>query len=112
MEDCLFCKIVSGQIPSEKVYENEMLVAFRDIDPKAPVHVLIVPKRHVCDILEADAQGLAAALLSAAAEIAKQLNVAKDGFRIVINTGKNGGQSVPHMHMHLLGGRALGWPPG
>ncbi len=112
MSDCLFCRIISGEIPSSKVYENNDLIAFYDIDPKAPVHVLIVPKAHYQDMLDAKAQKMANVMFEAAADIAKQLGVAKDGFRCVLNTGHYGGQTVPHMHMHLLGGRILSWPPG
>ncbi len=111
MNNCLFCKIISGGIPSKKVYEDELVFAFYDIDPKAPVHVLIVPKAHCDSVLEADAMTVAA-LFEAAKKIAKELGVAKTGFRLVLNTGEDGGQSVGHLHMHLLGARALAWPPG
>ena len=112
MEDCLFCKIVAGTIPANKVYEDDAVIAFCDIAPKAPVHVLIVPKEHMQDMLDEKAQQLAGKLFHAAAQIAHSMNIAEDGFRAVLNTGKNGGQSVPHLHMHLLGGRELAWPPG
>jgi len=111
MEGCIFCKIARGEIPSANVYEDERVLAFRDIDPKAPAHVLIVPKVHFAGVLDADAQTIAA-LFAAAKQIAKTLGVDETGFRLVINTGSDGGQSVPHLHMHLLGGRALAWPPG
>ncbi len=111
MDGCLFCRIAKGEIPSSKVYEDDAVFAFRDIDPKAPTHVLIVPKQHFSDVLEADAQTLAK-LADAAKKVAQALGVAESGFRLVVNTGSDGGQSVPHLHMHLLGGRALAWPPG
>ena len=113
MDNCLFCKIVRGEIPSSKVYEDDKVLAFNDIDPKAPVHILIVPKKHVASIaaLEDGDYELAAHII----RIAKELAAAKgldDGFRLVANTGIDGGQTVGHLHFHLLGGRAFGWPPG
>ncbi len=112
MDDCLFCKIIEGSIPANKVYEDETVIAFFDIAPKAPVHVLIVPKVHCKDMLDPQAYGVAAKMFVAAAEIAHRMKIAEDGFRVVLNTGENGGQTVAHLHMHLLGGRALAWPPG
>ncbi len=112
MQDCLFCKIVSGEIPSERVYEDDQLIGFLDIDPKAPVHVLIVPKTHCQSVLDPSAAKIAQTMFLAAATIARDLGVAQDGFRCVLNTGPDGGQTVPHLHMHLMGGRAFGWPPG
>lgn len=111
MEDCLFCKIASGEIPSAKVYEDGDVLAFRDVDPQAPVHVLIIPKKHFSSILEADADTVAK-LVGVAKKLARELGVDEKGFRLVINTGKDGGQSVPHLHIHMLGARELGWPPG
>lgn len=111
MDGCLFCKIAGGEIPSDKVYEDERVFAFRDIAPQAPVHVLIVPKTHFSSMLEADAQ-TAGALFKTAKKLAQELGLNEKGFRLVINTGADGGQCVPHLHMHLLGGRALAWPPG
>ena len=111
MDDCLFCKIAGGEIPCSKVYEDEKVLAFNDIDPKAPVHVLIIPKKHAANILEADDETVLA-MTAAAKKLAKQLGVDAKGFRIVMNTGADGGQSVNHLHMHLLGARELGWPPG
>lgn len=114
MEDCLFCRIIEGQIPSDKVYEDEYVYAFRDIDPQAPVHVLIVPKKHMASVLEAggDNASYMDAVMEAARKIARDAGLEENGFRLVLNTGKDGGQTVDHLHMHLLGGRALGWPPG
>lgn len=112
MENCLFCKIIERSIPANIVYEDETVIAFHDIAPKAPVHVLIVPKVHAKDMMDEKAAGVAAKMFIAAAEIAHRMNVAEDGFRVVLNTGENAGQTVSHLHMHLLGGRALAWPPG
>ena len=112
----LFERIIAGEIPAEVVYQDDEVFAFRDISPQAPVHVLIVPKRvipRVGEALESDRETLGALLL-AAAKIATQLGVnsTDDGFRLTINHGRNGGETVPHLHVHLLAGRALGWPPG
>ncbi len=113
MTDCLFCKIVSGEIPSSKVFENEEFLAFNDIDPKAPVHILVIPKKHFENIsnLSVTDEKLTAGLMTVASIIADQEKLSK-GFRIVINTGVEGGQSVFHVHAHVLGGRSLTWPPG
>ena len=111
---CVFCRILSGEIPSTKVYEDSMAYAFQDIDPQAPQHVLIIPKEHL-DSLNDVAQGdepLLGHLLRLAPKIANQLGFAEAGFRTVLNTGSDGGQSVDHLHLHLLGGRSLSWPPG
>lgn len=113
MNDCLFCKIVAGQIPSKKVHEDEYTFAFEDIDPKAPTHVLIVPKKHVRGLKEAteeEAEIIGRCHL-VAAQIARQRGV-EDGYRTVLNVGPRAGQSVFHLHVHLLGGRDLRWPPG
>lgn len=113
MSDCLFCKIVKGDIPSKKVYEDEHTYAFEDIDPKAPTHVLIVPKKHVAGLKEARVED--AALIGqchlAAAHIARERKI-EDGYRTVLNVGPKSGQSVFHLHVHLIGGRDLRWPPG
>ena len=106
MSDCLFCKIIAGEIPGNVVYENDKVYAFRDINPQAPVHVLIVPKKHMANILECDAD-TAAALTDAIRVIAAQEGVSESGFRIISNCGHDGAQSVNHLHVHLLGGRAL-----
>ena len=113
MSDCLFCKIVAGQIPSKKVYEDEELLAFHDIGPKAPVHFLVVPKKHVPSLYElekADA-ALVGRLVYKAQELARELGCEK-GARFVLNCKSDGGQTVEHLHLHVLGGRAMGWPPG
>lgn len=113
MSDCIFCKIVEGEIPSTKVYETEDVLAFRDIEPQAPDHIVIIPKKHYSSILEVEGDSsVPSHLFKAAKEIADELGVDEDGFRLVINTGKDGGQTVDHLHMHLLAGRELQWPPG
>lgn len=113
-DDCLFCRIYAGDIPAEKVAEGEDWMAFRDIDPQAPVHVLIIPERHVESVAAfgpGDAT-LAGRLLLAAAETARVLGVEEDGYRLVTNRGEKAGQSVFHLHLHLLAGRRMNWPPG
>jgi len=112
MADCLFCKMVSGEIQPDVVYENDRLLAFRDINPKAPVHVLVIPKRHVPTIDALTDQALAGELLVAARDIAASEGLAEGGYRIVINCNQDGGQEVYHLHLHLMGGRRLTWPPG
>jgi histidine triad (HIT) family protein len=112
--DCLFCRIVAGEIPADIVARSDHALAFRDIDPKAPVHVLVIPTEHhddVPSVAESD-PALAAELLALAAQVARQEGVAASGHRLVANTGLEGGQSVGHAHLHVLGGRPLGWPPG
>jgi histidine triad (HIT) family protein len=112
--DCLFCKIVAGDIPSSKVYEDEDLFAFDDITPQAPTHVLIVPRKHIDSLDNADASDkeLLGTLMLAAADIAREKGFAADGYRVVINTNAAGGQTVFHLHVHLLGGRQFIFPPG
>lgn len=113
MDDCLFCKIAAGQIPSTKVYEDETFFAFRDIRPEAPVHVLVIPKRHFANVLEASTEpGMMDGLMAAASAIARQEGLEEKGFRLVVNTGIDAGQSVGHLHLHILGGRVMAWPPG
>jgi histidine triad (HIT) family protein len=110
---CLFCKIVEQQIPSTPVYQDDQVYAFADISPRAPVHILIVPREHIASLHEAskDHSALLGHLLWVAAEIARQKGLTK-GHRVVVNTGGEGGQTVDHLHLHLLGGRQLTWPPG
>ena len=120
MSACIFCRIVAGEIPATYVHQDDAVIAFRDIEPRAPVHVLVVPRRHVASLLDLspDAGGsdaaLAARLLDVAARVARAegLDAKGRGFRVVANTGPEGGQSVDHLHLHVLGGRALAWPPG
>lgn len=110
---CLFCKIIEGNIPSTAVYQDEHGYAFADVNPKAPVHVLIVPREHIGSLADANEshQELLGHLLWAAAEVARVKGLG-NGYRIVVNTGEDGGQTVDHLHLHLLGGRPLTWPPG
>ena len=110
---CLFCKIVEGAIPSIPVYQDDLSYAFADIHPQAPVHILIIPRRHwsSLDSTGTEDRDILGHLLNTAAAIAKEKGLAK-GYRVVINTGEDGGQTVEHLHLHLLGGRHLGWPPG
>jgi histidine triad (HIT) family protein len=113
MTDCLFCKIVAGDIPAKRVYEDELSIAFADINPQAPVHLLVIPKEHIQSIAQATAEhgALLGHLLSTAATLAQAQHLDR-GYRIVINTGDDGGQTVAHLHLHLLGGRHMSWPPG
>lgn len=111
--ECIFCRIVAGAIPAERVYEDDALIAIRDINPQAPTHLLLIPRRHIgslADLTPAD-RDLGGALLLAAGALADRLRLVR-GFRLVANSGPEGGQTVPHLHLHLLGGRAMGWPPG
>lgn len=111
--DCLFCKIINGEIPSNKVYEDDQVFAFRDIEPQAPTHILIIPKQHIKSAAEIDESNSAvvAHIFEVAAKIAKQEDL-DDGFRIVNNCGDIAGQTVKHLHFHLMGGREFGWPAG
>jgi histidine triad (HIT) family protein len=113
MADCLFCRIVRGEVPSKKVYEDEYTLAFDDLHPQAPTHVLVIPKKHIAGLKEASAEDaeLVGQCHLAAAEIARQRSI-ENGYRTVLNVGAGAGQSVFHLHVHLLGGRSLHWPPG
>lgn len=113
-EDCIFCKIVAGAIPASKVFEDERALAFRDINPQAPTHVLIIPRAHISSLNEASEtdEALLGHLLRVAARVASDEGHAEGGYRTVINTGAGAGQTVFHIHVHLLGGRRLTWPPG
>ncbi len=106
--DCIFCRIARGELPAQFVRRGDDIIAFRDISPKAPVHVLVVPRRHVASLHEADDPALLGALLAAAREVAEGEGIGRSGYRVVINTGPDGGQEVPHLHLHVLGGRRLG----
>lgn len=112
--DCLFCKIAAGEVPADVVHQDEHVVAFRDISPKAPTHVLLIPRRHVVSAKELGAQDaeMLGRLFSVAAQIARDAGVAESGYRLVTNVGSGAGQSVFHLHFHLLGGRSMSWPPG
>jgi histidine triad (HIT) family protein len=111
-DDCIFCKIVRQEIPAPLIFANERCVAFRDTNPQAPTHVLVVPREHVPSLNEAPDPTLLGALTAAAAQIAKAEGIAESGYRTVINTNRDAGQTVFHIHLHLLGGRSLSWPPG
>ncbi len=112
MSDCLFCKMAKGEIKPDVVYQNDSVLAFRDINPQAPVHILIIPKKHVETLNDLDDSNLAGEILKVAVRLARQEGLAEDGYRAVFNCNKDGGQEVFHLHMHLLGGRQMGWPPG
>jgi len=111
--DCLFCRIAAGQIPAERLYEDELVIAIRDVNPQAPTHVLILPREHIASAAElTEASGpLLGRLFAVAADIAGREGL-QGGWRLVSNVGPDAGQSVPHLHVHLLGGRSMGWPPG
>jgi histidine triad (HIT) family protein len=113
-KDCLFCKIISGDIPSNKVYSDDHVYAFHDINPAAPTHVLVIPRKHLSAVNDRseEHEPLLGALMAAANRIVIQLGLEESGFRYVINTGSHGGQTVFHLHLHILGGRPLTWPPG
>ena len=113
MNDCIFCKIAAGTIPSKKVYEDEQVLAFHDINPVAPVHVLIIPKRHITSLaaMEEKDRGLLGHLMWVVHNLAEELKL-NNGYRVVSNCGEEGGQTVAHLHFHLLGGRSFVWPPG
>jgi len=114
MTDCLFCKVVEGDIPADVVHETESTVAFRDINPQAPTHVLIIPREHIATIndITDDHRALVGSLYTAARDVARQEGLTEAGYRVVMNCGEGAGQSVFHLHLHLLGGRDLRWPPG
>lgn len=115
MSDCIFCKIVNGEIPAKKVFENEKILAFHDISPVAPVHLLIIPKKHISSALHVEAKDaveIMPEVFVAISKLAKDFQLEESGFRIVNNCGSDGGQTVDHIHFHLLGGRQLQWPPG
>ncbi len=112
--NCIFCDIASGKRRSEIVYEDDRVVAFRDVNPMAPVHILVIPRDHVAGPLDFDERNeqLAGHLIAVAAKVAQQEGLAADGYRLVLNQGRNGGQSVFHAHLHVMGGRRMAWPPG
>lgn len=111
-DHCVFCKIIRGEIPSNKIYEDDQILAFYDIHPAAPIHVLVIPKIHIETVVDVPHGDPTVSLLAeTAVEIAKSLNL-REGYRLVLNNGDNGGQTVYHLHLHLLGGRFMTWPPG
>ena len=114
MEDCLFCKIAKREVPSKSVLENEHAVAVEDIQPQAPTHILIVPRKHISTLndVSAEDQNLLGAMVLTAIDIARDRKISSSGYRIVLNTNRGAGQSVFHIHLHLLGGRTMAWPPG
>ena len=112
MSQCLFCKIVAGEIPANVLRKNDRMLAFRDINPQAPTHVLVIPTQHIATLNDARDSGLLGDLLLCARDIAKDEGLTERGYRVVLNTNRDGGQSVYHVHVHLLGGRTLTWPPG
>lgn len=114
MEDCLFCKIAAGEISSNKLYEDDTLLAFYDIDPQAPVHFLVIPKQHIASAaaLTEENAALLGHIYAVIADQCRKLGVDEKGYRVVTNVGENGGQSVMHLHFHVLAGRSLAWPPG
>jgi histidine triad (HIT) family protein len=114
VSDCLFCRIVAGEIPADTVHDDDLVLAFPDINPQAPVHVLVIPKRHVAsadDLGESDSE-LLGRLFAVIRDVARAEGIAQPGYRVVTNIGADAGQSVAHLHFHVLGGRRLGWPPG
>ncbi len=114
MADCLFCRIAAGEIPATVIYQDEQVVAFRDISPQAPTHVLVIPRKHIPALvgLSPEEDALVGYLVRISAQIAESEGLAESGFRLVVNNGREAGQSVEHVHFHLLGGRPLSWPPG
>ncbi len=112
--DCLFCKILAGEIPADIIYESDTAIAFRDINPQAPTHVLVIPRKHIATINDIDDEDrlLVGSLYAAAKEIAAGEGIADSGYRTVMNCNEGAGQSVFHIHLHVLGGRPMGWPPG
>lgn len=112
MTDCLFCKMVAGEIKPDVVYEDGKVLAFRDINPQAPVHFLVIPKVHVATLNELDDQELAGYLMLTAAKLAQQEGLGDNGYRTLVNCNSHGGQAVYHLHLHVLGGRQMHWPPG
>jgi len=114
MDDCIFCKIVSRESPADIVYEDDDSIAFKDINEQAPIHILLIPKKHIRSVVEIEEEDLQLIghLVSVASKIADQTGISEKGFRLVLNTGLESGQSVWHIHIHLLGGRKMAWPPG
>jgi histidine triad (HIT) family protein len=111
-DECLFCRIAAGEIPAKRVAESDSCIAFRDIGPQAPTHVLVIPRKHVESLNEVDDASVVAEMAALAKRVARDEGIAESGYRVVINTRELGGQSVMHLHLHLLGGRPMQWPPG
>ncbi|MEA5047943.1 MAG: histidine triad nucleotide-binding protein [Eubacteriales bacterium] len=114
MNDCIFCKIIAGEIPSKKVYEDDLVYSFADINPQAPAHILVVPKKHIPGVndLSKEDEAIVGHAYGVIAKLVRELGIDESGYRIVVNSGRDGQQSVPHLHFHVLGGRLLAWPPG
>jgi histidine triad (HIT) family protein len=112
MSACIFCRIAAGEIPAAKVAENDHCIAFRDLGPKAPTHVLVIPRRHIESLNQLDDPALGGALFAMARDVARAEGLDARGYRVVVNTNAEGGQTVFHLHLHVLGGRQMGWPPG
>ena len=110
--DCLFCRIVRKEIPASMVHESDDCIAFRDIDPQAPVHILVIPREHIASLNDVGDAAIVGRLTAVATNIARSEGIAESGYRTVVNTNRDGGQTVSHLHLHLLGGRAMTWPPG
>ncbi|MGD0861425.1 MAG: histidine triad nucleotide-binding protein [Candidatus Limnocylindrales bacterium] len=112
--DCLFCRIIAGELPAAQVYSDDSVVAIRDIAPQAPTHILLLSRKHIASVGQVGEEDsdLIARICTVGAELAKREGIAQDGYRLVVNVGRNGGQTVDHMHVHLLGGRPMAWPPG
>lgn len=112
MSDCIFCKIRAGEIPAEIVYEDDHVIAFKDINPQAPVHALVIPREHIVTMHEINDETLSGKIFNAVAKTAEKLGVTEKGYRVVVNNGSDGGQEVGHLHVHILAGRPMTWPPG
>ncbi len=114
MKECIFCEIINGRMPADFVYEDDEIVAFRDINPQAPVHILVVPRKHYSTLLDLKSEDveLAGKMILVANEVAKKFNIHNRGYRLVFNCNREAGQSIYHLHLHLLGGRIMMWPPG
>ena len=112
MDECVFCKIAKGEIPVEFVHKDDTIFVIRDLNPQAPTHLLVIPARHIESAAEVTDPDIWSSIMGRAVEIARRLGLDKEGFRMVVNTGEQGGQTVPHLHLHLLSGRNFGWPPG
>ena len=114
MSDCLFCKILDGEIPCDRVYEDDHVIAFRDMNPQAPTHILVIPRKHISTVndLTADDKNIVGEMMLAAQAIAKQEGIEESGYRLIMNCNEGAGQTVFHIHLHILGGRRMNWPPG
>ncbi|MDR2178795.1 MAG: histidine triad nucleotide-binding protein [Synergistaceae bacterium] len=112
MSDCIFCKIAKGEIPADFVYKDETVFVIRDVNPQAPTHFLVIPTQHIASAADVGDPGIWISVMERAVKIARELGLDKEGFRMVVNTGVQSGQTVPHLHLHLLSGRNFGWPPG